>query len=494
MTELNLPRLLRAMAEPAATGALLPPLRAGARALEGATLLEQRLILSALDDLMSVCSERLTPAETAAALKILRAVRLRAAAEPQKTALDKRLRALARRRRPAHGPGVVNLLLTASRSFLGERYGVVHRLRVTTNPWGGQVVLENAQGDARLLKAFGAGVSAALSHVLRVPHGLGTLDGAILMHARTVRGALPEVAIPVGGNSLGLGAAVATLSALLEAPVPLNVGFTGGIDDEGRLLPVDGIAEKLAAARDRGLARVYVPGANAGQVRAVDRKARFVVACDTVAEVAEEVFPPAAMRNGLARLRALPLPADLRRRPWMTSKPSLAAATRVLLSAVGNNDPFGRPAASGDRAGKPEPGAVLTICRECRPHRVYLLHTDTKDTGQRFFQKAREMKRILGAEDPKCRVILVRVAGVSDPTDFSQLFPAFRAVASRVRRENPGDAAIMVNVTSGTPQMQLTWHLLVERGLLPDWRLQVPEGKHAKDSPTRVRRAELPVL
>lgn len=199
------------------------------------------------------------------------------------------------------------------------------------------------------------------------------------------------------------------------------------------------------------------------------------------------------MQEGIRRLKELPLSPDLRKRYWLKDEDVQEKANRILLTCVGNRDPFGQLT---ERPGLPsgkEEGPILTICRELRPKRVYLLHTVHAPND--FTEKANNVIAMLQADDPSCQVEPVKLEAVKDPTDYSQLFPGFRQAIEQILASGNCDSqAIFINTSSGSPQMETTWHLLVERKILPDRRLQVREGRLVPKGESRVRKVVMPLL
>ncbi len=67
---------------------------------------------------------------------------------------------------------------------------------------------------------------------------------------------------PVDGPSAGAAMALVALSALTNRPVNGNCAITGEISVHGQMKPVGGVPEKVEAARQAGLSRVYIPKDN----------------------------------------------------------------------------------------------------------------------------------------------------------------------------------------------------------------------------------------
>jgi len=67
---------------------------------------------------------------------------------------------------------------------------------------------------------------------------------------------------PVDGPSAGLAIAVSMYSAMTKKPVPPGVAFTGEISIHGEVRPVGGVDQKLNAAEECRLKRVFIPQGN----------------------------------------------------------------------------------------------------------------------------------------------------------------------------------------------------------------------------------------
>lgn len=94
--------------------------------------------------------------------------------------------------------------------------------------------------------------------------------------------------MPVDGPSAGIAVFTAVYSAIFEKPVSTMIAMTGEISIHGKVKPVGGVAAKVQAAREAGIASVLIPKENDQEILHGD--GINVVAVDTVDEVLDRVF------------------------------------------------------------------------------------------------------------------------------------------------------------------------------------------------------------
>ncbi len=109
----------------------------------------------------------------------------------------------------------------------------------------GDVMKESAQIALSYLRSHGA------------EHGIDplALDRALHLH-------VPAGAVPKDGPSAGVTMVTALSSLATGRPVRSDVGMTGEVTLNGRVLPIGGVKQKLLAAQRAGLKTVFIPKRN----------------------------------------------------------------------------------------------------------------------------------------------------------------------------------------------------------------------------------------
>lgn len=82
---------------------------------------------------------------------------------------------------------------------------------------------------------------------------------------------LREGAVPKEGPSAGLAITTSIISELLNKKIPSNISMTGEITLKGNTLKVGGIKEKLIAALENKIEKVYLPIGNKSDVLEIDK-------------------------------------------------------------------------------------------------------------------------------------------------------------------------------------------------------------------------------
>jgi ATP-dependent Lon protease len=119
---------------------------------------------------------------------------------------------------------------------------------------GGRLTLTGQLGDVMKESA-----QIALSFVRSHADALG-VDPAVL--DRNIHVHVPAGAVPKDGPSAGVTMVTALVSLATGRPVRSDVGMTGVVTLNGRVLPIGGLKQKLLAAQRAGLSDVYVPQRN----------------------------------------------------------------------------------------------------------------------------------------------------------------------------------------------------------------------------------------
>ena len=133
--------------------------------------------------------------------------------------------------------------------------GDVLFVEATAMPGNANLTLTGQLGDVMKESAH-----IALSYLKAHGHELGIetadLDRALHVH-------VPAGAIPKDGPSAGVTMVTALASLASGRPVRSDVGMTGEVTLNGRVLPIGGVKQKLLAAHRAGLTTVFLPQRNA---------------------------------------------------------------------------------------------------------------------------------------------------------------------------------------------------------------------------------------
>ncbi len=135
----------------------------------------------------------------------------------------------------------------------------------------------------------------ALSYVRAHAAELGITDPSILN--RPIHIHVPAGAVPKDGPSAGVTMVTALTSMALGRPVRSEVGMTGEVTLNGRVLPIGGAKQKLLAAQRAGLTTVFLPKRNEpdlDEVPADVLEAIEVVLTTDVADLIARAIEPAS--------------------------------------------------------------------------------------------------------------------------------------------------------------------------------------------------------
>jgi ATP-dependent Lon protease len=109
---------------------------------------------------------------------------------------------------------------------------------------------------------------------------------------------VPAGAVPKDGPSAGITMVTALASLLSGRPMREQVGMTGEVTLQGKVLPIGGVKQKLLAAHRAGLKEVILPRRNEPDVDDVPEAVRNEISIhfvSTVAEVLALTLSPAAV-------------------------------------------------------------------------------------------------------------------------------------------------------------------------------------------------------
>ncbi len=133
----------------------------------------------------------------------------------------------------------------------------------------------------------------ALSYVTANAAALGV--DAEQMKTRRFHVHVPAGAIPKDGPSAGVTMTTALVSQLTQRAVRSDVGMTGEVTLQGRVLPIGGVKQKVLAAQRAGLTTVILPKRNGPDLEDVPeavRKAMTFHLAEDVTEVLEWALEP----------------------------------------------------------------------------------------------------------------------------------------------------------------------------------------------------------
>ncbi|MDQ4107394.1 MAG: endopeptidase La [Actinomycetota bacterium] len=114
---------------------------------------------------------------------------------------------------------------------------------------------------------------------------------------------VPAGAVPKDGPSAGIAMTTALASLLTGRPVRAEVGMTGEVTLQGRVLPIGGVKQKVLAAHRAGLREVILPQRNEGDLDDVPldvREAMTFHPVMTVGEALQIALEPARSGRALA--------------------------------------------------------------------------------------------------------------------------------------------------------------------------------------------------
>jgi ATP-dependent Lon protease len=104
---------------------------------------------------------------------------------------------------------------------------------------------------------------------------------------RNIHVHVPAGAVPKDGPSAGVTMVTALVSMATGVPVRSEVGMTGEVTLNGRVLPIGGVKQKLLAAQRAGLTTVFLPARNEPDLDDVPADVLAAVDVRLVADVAQ---------------------------------------------------------------------------------------------------------------------------------------------------------------------------------------------------------------
>ncbi len=136
---------------------------------------------------------------------------------------------------------------------------------------------------------------------------------------------------------------------------------------------------------------------------------------------------------------------------------------KVLFSTLGMTDPIKND----------HDGPFLHILRHYRPNKVYLFMTkricELADQDNRYRVHGRKLCEEIGFN---CEFIELRYDNIDNPQDFEIFYPIFERELMGIHNANQ-DCQILINLSSGTPQMKSSCNLLAFTTPFPVVPIQV---------------------
>ncbi len=162
-------------------------------------------------------------------------------------------------------------------------------------PGDGSLQLTGQLGDV-MKESAQIALSYVRSHAAELGVDPTALDRRIHVH-------VPAGAVPKDGPSAGVTMVTALVSMATGRQVRSDVGMTGEVTLNGRVLPIGGVKQKLLAAQRAGLSTVFIPQRNEpdlDDVPAEVLEALTVKPMTDVAVIVAQALEPATERAGAA--------------------------------------------------------------------------------------------------------------------------------------------------------------------------------------------------
>jgi ATP-dependent Lon protease len=164
------------------------------------------------------------------------------------------------RRRALRIPSSPQIGVVVGLAVAGETAGTIQIIEVLAQKGGGALNRLGSMG-----KSMKESVKAAfefVSHRRKQLEIVSEFRNGYDLSVLALQGAVPKE-----GPSAGLAFAIGIISSLTQRKVRNDVAVTGEITLHGNILPVGGLAQKIAAARDAGSRVVILPKGNEEEVR-----------------------------------------------------------------------------------------------------------------------------------------------------------------------------------------------------------------------------------
>lgn len=159
----------------------------------------------------------------------------------------------------------------------------------TDRPGDGSLQLTGQLGDV-MKESAQIALSYVRSHAAELGVDPKALDRRIHVH-------VPAGAVPKDGPSAGVTMVTALVSMATGRQVRSDVGMTGEVTLNGRVLPIGGVKQKLLAAQRAGLSTVFIPARNEPDLDDVPAEVLDALAVQPMTDVAEivaQALAPAA--------------------------------------------------------------------------------------------------------------------------------------------------------------------------------------------------------
>lgn len=171
-----------------------------------------------------------------------------------------------------------------------DRPGIATGLAVTGA--GGDVLLVetaavDGEGEPVLTGQLGDVMRESATIARSLVASIGDRYGAEVPDGRRVHVHFPAGAIPKDGPSAGVTMTTALISLFSGRTVRSDVGMTGEVTLQGRVLPIGGVKQKVLAAHRAGLSTVIIPADNADDLDDVPGEVREALSIHPVSSIDE---------------------------------------------------------------------------------------------------------------------------------------------------------------------------------------------------------------